>query len=62
MTEIDDGGDRHLAIKVVMMPRDTNRYGTIFGGVLLGAFFKTIPCSPAGSATSGEDAANQVSA
>lgn len=27
--------DRHLAIKVVMMPRDTNPYGTIFGGVLL---------------------------
>ncbi len=28
-------GDRYLAIKVVMMPRDTNPYGTIFGGVLL---------------------------
>ena len=27
--------DRHLAIKVLMMPRDTNPYGTIFGGVLL---------------------------
>ncbi len=27
--------DRHLAIKVVMMPRDTNPHGTIFGGVLL---------------------------
>ena len=27
--------DRYLAIKAVMMPRDTNRYGTIFGGVLL---------------------------
>lgn len=26
---------RYLAIKVVMMPRDTNPYGTIFGGVLL---------------------------
>ena len=25
----------HLAIKVVMMPRDTNVYGTIFGGVIL---------------------------
>jgi acyl-CoA thioesterase YciA len=24
-----------LAIKVVMMPRDTNPYGTIFGGVIL---------------------------
>lgn len=27
--------DRHLALKAVMMPRDTNPYGTIFGGVLL---------------------------
>ena len=27
--------NRHLALKVVMMPSDTNRYGTIFGGVLL---------------------------
>jgi len=27
--------DRCLAIKVVMMPRDTNPYGTIFGGVIL---------------------------
>ena len=26
---------RYLAVKVVMMPRDTNPYGTIFGGVLL---------------------------
>jgi acyl-CoA thioesterase YciA len=26
---------RYLAIKVVMMPRDTNPVGTIFGGVLL---------------------------
>jgi acyl-CoA thioesterase YciA len=26
---------RHLAVKVVMMPRDTNPMGTIFGGVLL---------------------------
>ncbi len=33
------GGDpqeaRYLAIKVVMMPRDTNPHGTIFGGVVL---------------------------
>jgi acyl-CoA thioesterase YciA len=28
-------GERHLAVKVVMMPRDTNRHGTIFGGVIL---------------------------
>lgn len=26
---------RYLAIKVLMMPRDTNPHGTIFGGVLL---------------------------
>jgi acyl-CoA thioesterase YciA len=25
----------YLAIQVVMMPRDTNPYGTIFGGILL---------------------------
>jgi acyl-CoA thioesterase YciA len=25
----------YLAIRVVMMPRDTNPYGTIFGGILL---------------------------
>jgi acyl-CoA thioesterase YciA len=28
-------GERYLAIKVVMMPRDTNPHGTIFGGVIL---------------------------
>ena len=27
--------DSYLAIKVVMMPRDTNPQGTIFGGVIL---------------------------
>jgi acyl-CoA thioesterase YciA len=26
---------RHLALKALMMPRDTNQHGTIFGGVLL---------------------------
>ena len=31
----DTPGRRFLAIKAVMMPRDTNPYGTIFGGVLL---------------------------
>ena len=30
-----DPGQRYLAVKVVMMPRDTNPYGTIFGGVIL---------------------------
>jgi acyl-CoA thioesterase YciA len=29
------GTERYLAIRVVMMPRDTNPLGTIFGGVLL---------------------------
>jgi len=27
--------DRHLALRVVTMPKDTNQYGTIFGGVIL---------------------------
>lgn len=27
--------ERNLAIRVMMMPRDTNAHGTIFGGVLL---------------------------
>lgn len=27
--------NRRLALRVVTMPRDTNRYGTIFGGVIL---------------------------
>lgn len=27
--------DRKLALRVVTMPRDTNPYGTIFGGVIL---------------------------
>ncbi|NUQ61972.1 MAG: acyl-CoA thioesterase [Pirellulales bacterium] len=31
----DPTGQRHLALKTVMMPRDTNPYGTIFGGVVL---------------------------
>ncbi len=29
------GEDRFLAIKVVLMPADTNPHGTIFGGVIL---------------------------
>jgi acyl-CoA thioesterase YciA len=28
-------GERRLALRVVTMPRDTNQYGTIFGGVIL---------------------------
>ncbi len=31
----DEKSERHLALKVVMMPRDTNQHGTIFGGVIL---------------------------
>ncbi|HZW09244.1 MAG TPA: hotdog domain-containing protein [Phycisphaerales bacterium] len=27
--------DRRLALRVVTMPRETNQYGTIFGGVIL---------------------------
>jgi acyl-CoA thioesterase YciA len=27
--------DRYLALKTAMMPRDTNKHGTIFGGVVL---------------------------
>src|SRR5437762_401912 len=30
-----DDPSRYLALKAVMMPRDTNPHGTIFGGVLL---------------------------
>lgn len=32
---MEQDGTRYLAIKVGMMPRDTNPHGTIFGGVLL---------------------------
>lgn len=28
-------GDRKLALRVVTQPRDTNHYGTVFGGVIL---------------------------
>ena len=31
----DKSHERYLAVKAVMMPRDTNSHGTIFGGVLL---------------------------
>ena len=29
------GGDREPAIRVIMMPKDTNALGTIFGGIIL---------------------------
>lgn len=31
----EEHGERYLAIKAAMLPRDTNQYGTIFGGVIL---------------------------
>lgn len=33
--EHPDPSQRRLALRVVTMPRDTNPYGTIFGGVIL---------------------------
>jgi len=36
--------ERYLAIKVVMMPRDTNPLGTIFGGVLLSYIDQAAHC------------------
>lgn len=27
--------ERHLAIRVILLPKDTNAHGTIFGGVIL---------------------------
>lgn len=33
----DPSDNRYLALKAVMMPRDTNPHGTIFGGVILSA-------------------------
>jgi acyl-CoA thioesterase YciA len=34
-TEVSFPYDRQPAIRVVLMPRDTNSFGTIFGGVIL---------------------------
>ena len=34
-TPMEAESDFTLAIRVVMMPRDVNKYGTIFGGVIL---------------------------
>src|SRR5690348_12783613 len=33
--DVPAAADRYLAVKAIMMPRDTNPYGAIFGGVLL---------------------------
>lgn len=35
MRESDPGRDRQPAIRVSMMPKDTNALGTIFGGIIL---------------------------
>ena len=35
MSETAAGGERVPAIKVLLLPKDTNAYGTIFGGVIL---------------------------
>ncbi len=35
MTEHSSPADQDPVLRVVMMPRDTNAYGTIFGGVIL---------------------------
>lgn len=35
MTESHAESTRRLALRIVTMPRDTNQYGTIFGGVIL---------------------------
>jgi acyl-CoA thioesterase YciA len=32
---VPDNLDYNIALRVVMMPRDSNQYGTIFGGVIL---------------------------
>lgn len=31
----EDSKDRRLSLRVVMLPRETNQYGTIFGGAIL---------------------------
>lgn len=35
MTDESRAGERVPAIKVLLLPKDTNAYGTIFGGVIL---------------------------
>jgi acyl-CoA thioesterase YciA len=35
MTRTTPASDRALALRVATLPRDTNHYGTIFGGVIL---------------------------
>ncbi|HEX6125824.1 MAG TPA: hotdog domain-containing protein [Pyrinomonadaceae bacterium] len=33
--ELQSTGDRDAAIRLTMMPRDTNAHGTVFGGIIL---------------------------
>lgn len=33
----DEGNSRRLALRLVTLPRDTNQYGTVFGGAILSA-------------------------
>jgi acyl-CoA thioesterase YciA len=35
MTDIENGRPRDAAIRLTMMPRDTNAHGTVFGGIIL---------------------------
>ncbi len=35
MTEIEKGSPFDAAIRLTMMPRDTNAHGTVFGGIIL---------------------------
>jgi acyl-CoA thioesterase YciA len=35
MSDINDDPRRNAAIRLTMMPRDTNAHGTVFGGVIL---------------------------
>jgi acyl-CoA thioesterase YciA len=35
MTDIENKGPRDAAIRLTMMPRDTNAHGTVFGGIIL---------------------------
>ncbi len=49
----EEGWPEVLAIRVVMMPRDTNAHGTIFGGHILSLIDQAgaIPCHAIGAGT-----------
>ena len=42
--EVRCPSDSHLSTSVIMMPRDTNPRGTIFGGVILSGFLSLTAC------------------